>query len=274
MGAGIAQAFVQTEGLDVWLCDQTDDFVEAGAAKVRKGLDILLKKDRLSEAEHAQRLSQLHLTTDYNDAADVDLVVEAIFEEMQAKHDIFLKLDKICKADTIFASNTSSLSITEMAAPLGERAANFCGMHFFNPAPVMKLVEVTKGYVTSQEAQDKVIEYCHRIGKDPVKVKEAPGFIVNRILIPMMNEACEILREGIATAEDIDKAMCLGAGHPMGPLATADLVGNDINLHIMESLFQETGDPKYRPSILLKQMVRANRLGRKTGRGFFEYPTK
>ncbi|HHX36423.1 MAG TPA: 3-hydroxybutyryl-CoA dehydrogenase, partial [Clostridiaceae bacterium] len=151
---------------------------------------------------------------------------------------------------------------------------NFCGMHFFNPAPIMKLVEVTKGFMTTDETQERVMEIARKIGKDPVKVKEAPGFIVNRILIPMMNEACEILREGIATAEDIDKAMRLGAGHPMGPLATADLVGNDINLHIMETLFNETGDPKYRPSILLKQMVRANQLGRKTGKGFFEYPEK
>lgn len=273
MGAGIAQAFVQNPGVELWLCDQTDEFVANGIKKIKAGLDRHLSKGRMTQEDYDACLANIHPTTDYNDAKDVDLVVEAIFEEMSAKRDIFGKLDKICKPECIFASNTSSLSITEMANGL-DHCANVCGMHFFNPAPVMKLVEVTKGFMTSDETQDRLVEISKKIGKDPVKVKEAPGFIVNRILIPMMNEAMEILREGLASAEDIDKAMCGGAGHPMGPLHTADLVGNDINLHIMETLFRETGDPKYRPSILLKQMVRANLLGRKTGKGFFEYPEK
>ncbi len=273
MGAGIAQAFIQKKGHEVWLCDQTDTFVQNGISKVKKGLEYLVKKDKMTQAECDELMSHLHGTTDYQDAKAVDLVIEAIFEEVAPKKVIYQALDDICPPETIFASNTSSLSITELGTGL-KHEKQFVGMHFFNPAPVMKLVEVTKGYHTSEETQDRVVSICQEIGKEPVRVKEAPGFIVNRILIPMMNEACEILREGIATAEDIDKAMCLGAGHSMGPLHTADLVGNDINLHIMESLFEETGDPKYRPSILLKQMVRANLLGRKTGRGFFEYPEK
>lgn len=273
MGAGIAQAFVQTAGMEVWLCDRADQFVNAGLERVKTGLSRMLAKGRLTQAEYDSRMANLHGTTDYQDAADADLVVEAIFEEMTAKREIFTKLDKICKPEAIFASNTSSLSITEMAAGL-DHMTNFCGMHFFNPAPVLKLVEVIRGYHTSDATQEKVLAFARQIGKDPVTVKEGPGFIVNRMLLPMINEACEILREGLATAEDIDKAMCIGAGHSMGPLHTADLVGHDINLHIMETLFTETGDPKFRPSILLKQMVRANLLGRKTGKGFFEYPEK
>ncbi|MGI6546665.1 MAG: 3-hydroxyacyl-CoA dehydrogenase family protein [Fastidiosipilaceae bacterium] len=273
MGAGIAQTFAQSKAMEVWLCDQKEEFVQSGLAKLKKGLDYLLNNEKITSEEYDAILRNVHTTTDYQDAANADLVVEAIFENMEAKRDVFTKLDKICSGKTIFASNTSSLPVTEIAAGL-DHAGNFIGMHFFNPAPVMKLVEVVKCFFTSDETQDRVMDIAREIGKDPVSVKEGPGFVVNRILIPMINEACEILREGIATAEDIDKAMCLGANHSMGPLRTADLVGNDINLYIMETLFEETADPKYRPSILLKQMVRANQLGRKTGKGFFEYPEK
>jgi 3-hydroxybutyryl-CoA dehydrogenase len=273
MGSGLAQTFVQSKRVQVWLCDQKDEYVHSGLEKVKNGLNRLLAKDRITATDYETIIDNIHLTTDYQDAQDADLVVEAAFEDMAVKKDIFGRLDQICRPETIFASNTSSLSITEMAMGLNH-AGNFCGMHFFNPAPVMKLIEVASSIFTTEETKEAVIEIAKSIGKEPVPVKEGPGFVVNRILIPMINEACEILREGIATAEDIDKAMCLGANHPMGPLHTADLVGNDVNLHIMESLFEETGDPKYRPSILLKQMVRANRLGRKTGRGFFEYPEK
>ena len=271
MGSGIAQAFLQNEGIEVWLCDQKDEFVNNGIKKIEHGFSLLLKKERITQEQRDERMSYLHPTTNYEDAADADLVIEAIYENMEAKRDIFSQLDVICKDETIFASNTSALSITEMAAGF-KHAGNFCGMHFFNPTPVMKLVEIILGFLTTDETKERVLDIAKKIGKEPVTIKEAPGFIVNRILMPMLNEACEILREGIASAEDIDKAMRLGASHSMGPLATADLVGNDITLHIMETLLEETGDPKYRPSILLKQMVRANQLGRKTGKGFFEYP--
>lgn len=273
MGIGIAQAFLQAEDMKVWLCDVEEHFVQNGVQKIQKGLNKLVSKGKITEEQYNQKIKSLHKTTTLEDAFVADLVIEAIFEDMEEKNVIFQKLDEICSSDTYFVSNTSSLSITEIQSGLRHKE-KFCGMHFFNPAPIMKMVEITKGFYTSDETQEKIFEVAVQIGKDPVKVKEGPGFIVNRLLIPMINEACEILREGLATPEDIDKAMKLGAGHTMGPLATADLVGNDINLHIMESLFKETGDPKYRPSILLKQMVRANQLGRKTGKGFFEYPEK
>lgn len=273
MGAGIAQTFAQCGDVEVWLCDQKDEFVQARLEKLKKGLNHLLKKGKIDQAKYDAILQNVHTTTDYQDAADATLVVEAIYENMQAKRDVFTQLDDICDPQTIFASNTSSLPLTEIASGL-KHAGNFSGLHFFNPAPVMKVVEVVRCFFTTDETHERVMAIAREIGKDPVSVKEGPGFVVNRILIPMINEACEILREGLASAEDIDRAMCGGAGHNMGPLATADLVGNDINLHIMESLFNETGDPKYRPSILLKQMVRANHLGRKTGKGFFEYPEK
>lgn len=209
-------------------------------------------------------------TTDYATFADADLVIEAAVEEMHLKKEVFTELDKICGENTIFATNTSSLSITEIAA-CTSRPDRFIGMHFFNPAPVMKLIEVIKGQKTSDEVCNKIFDIATAMGKVPVMVNEAPGFVVNRILIPMVNEGIGILADGVASAEDIDNAMKLGANHPMGPLALGDLIGLDVCLAIMEVLYNEYGDDKYRPHPLLRKMVRAGLLGRKTGEGFYKY---
>ena len=215
-------------------------------------------------------VGRITTTTDYASFADADLVIEAASEEMELKKEVFNTLEGICKPETIFATNTSSLSITEIAATT-QRPTQFIGMHFFNPAPVMKLVEVIKGQKTSDEVCEKIVKLAEEMGKVPVLVNEAPGFVVNRILIPMVNEGIGILADGVATAEDIDNAMKLGANHPMGPLALGDLIGLDVCLAIMEVLHREYGDDKYRPHPLLRKMVRAGLLGRKTGEGFYKY---
>ena len=215
-------------------------------------------------------MANISTTTEYADFADADLVIEAASEDMNLKKEVFAELAKICKPETIFATNTSSLSITEIAA-ITDRPTQFIGMHFFNPAPVMKLVEVIKGQMTSQETSDKIFALATEMGKTPVMVEEAPGFVVNRILVPMINEAVGIYAEGIASVEDIDSAMKLGANHPMGPLALGDLIGLDVCLAIMEVLYNEFADSKYRPHPLLKKMVRAGLLGRKSGQGFYKY---
>lgn len=266
MGAGIAQAFA-AKGFEVILRDIKDEFVDRGLSGINKGLTKLVEKGKMTEETKEEILSRISGTTDMNLAEDCDLVVEAAVENMEIKKKIFAELDNICKPETILATNTSSLSITEVASAT-KRADKVIGLHFFNPAPVMKLVEVIRGMTTSQESFDAVKEVSLAIGKEPVEVAEAPGFVVNRILVPMINEAICVLSEGTATAEDIDKSMKLGAGHPMGPLALSDLIGNDIVLAIMEVLYRETGDSKYRPSVLLKKYVRAGWLGNKTGKGF------
>lgn len=269
MGAGIVQAFAQ-KGYEVIVRDIKQEFVDRGLTGINKSLTRLVAKEKMTEEVKEEILSRITGTTDMNMAEDCDLVVEAAVENMEIKKQIFAELDKICKEETILSSNTSSLSITEVAAATN-RPDRVIGMHFFNPAPVMKLVEVIRGMATSDETFTKVREVSENIGKSPVEVAEAPGFVVNRILIPMINEAAGILAEGIASEEDIDTSMKLGANHPMGPLALGDLIGLDVCLAIMDVLYKETGDSKYRAHSLLRKYVRAGWLGRKSGRGFHNY---
>lgn len=269
MGAGIVQAFAQ-KGCEVIVRDIKEEFVDRGIAGITKGLEKQVAKGKMTEEDKEAILSRISGTTDMKLAADCDLVVEAAIENMKIKKEIFAELDSICKPEAILASNTSSLSITEVASAT-KRPDKVIGMHFFNPAPVMKLVEIIKGIATSQETFDAVKELSVAIGKEPVEVAEAPGFVVNRILIPMINEASFILQEGIASVEDIDTAMKYGANHPMGPLALGDLIGLDVCLAIMDVLFTETGDNKYRASSILRKYVRAGWLGRKSGKGFYDY---
>lgn len=267
MGAGIAQAFAVHDGYEVVLCDIKSEYAENGKNKIIKALEKLVAKEKMTKA--AADKAAASITTGLNDAvADCDLVIEAALERMDLKKQVFEKLQTICKKDTIFATNTSSLSVTELSTGLDREVV---GMHFFNPAPVMKLVEVIAGLNTPTDLITKIKAISEDIGKVPVEVQDSAGFVVNRILVPMINEAIGIYAEGVASAEDIDTAMKLGANHPMGPLALGDLIGLDVCLAIMEVLESETGDPKYRPHPLLRKMVRGNYLGRKTGRGFFAY---
>lgn len=269
MGAGIAQAFASA-GLTVVLRDVSDALVASGVATIQKNLDRQVSKGTLSEIEHQAILGRVERATDLEAVAECDLIVEAIIEQMDIKKTVFEALDKTCKAETIFVSNTSSLSITEIASATN-RPDRVMGMHFFNPASIMKLVELIRGIATSQETVDAVQAVAMEIGKQPIEVAEAPGFVVNRILVPMINEAIGILAEGLASPQDIDAAMKLGANHPMGPLTLADMIGLDVCLAVMDVFHQEFGDSKYRTHPLLRKYVRAGWLGRKSGKGFYDY---
>jgi len=266
MGQGIANAFA-TAGYNVTVCDIKIEWAQNGINKIGAKLDKLVSREKIT-AEKAEGIKANLTAGEYKDLADCDLIVEAVLEKMEIKKDLFKTLDEICKKDCIFGTNTSSLSVTEIANGIKH---NVIGMHFFNPADRMKLVEVISGENTPVETKEAIIEYSKSLGKTPVEVAEGPGFVVNRILIPMINEACFIYQEGLASVEDIDTAMKLGANHPMGPLALGDLIGLDIVLDVMEVLYTETGDPKYRPCTLLKKMVRAGKLGQKTKQGFYSY---
>ena len=267
MGSGIAQAFAQVDGYEVCLCDINEEFASNGKLKISKNFEKRVAKGKMAKEDADKILARIH-TGVKTICSDCDLVVEAAIENMEIKKQTFKELGAICKADCVFATNTSSLSITEIGAGLDRPVI---GMHFFNPAPVMKLVEVIAGLNTPVEIVDKVKKISEEIGKTPVQVEEGAGFVVNRILIPMINEAIGIYAEGEASVEGIDTAMKLGANHPMGPLELGDLVGLDVVLAIMEVLQSETGDQKYSPQPLLRKMVRGGKLGRKSGEGFYKY---
>jgi 3-hydroxybutyryl-CoA dehydrogenase len=269
MGQGIAQVAAQA-GLDVMIVDAAPDFAQAGIGKIKKQLDRLVEKAKLEASARDQTLGHLKAGQAHRDLLDCDLVIEAAPEREELKLGIFKSLGEVCKDDAILASNTSSISITKLATASG-RPDRVIGMHFMNPVPLMKLVEIVRGLPTSQATYDTTVELAQRFGKTTIGARDIPGFIVNRMLIPMLNEACYGLYEGLGTAADIDTGVRLGLNHPMGPLELADLIGLDTCLAIAEVLHRELGDDKYRPCPLLRQYVAAGWLGKKVGRGFYEY---
>lgn len=269
MGGGIAQVFAQA-GYTVVLNDIKQEFVDRGLANIEKGLARRVEKGKMSQEEVDAILAKITTSTSYDDAKDVDLIIEAATENEKIKLDIFRQLDEIAKEDTILATNTSSLSITKIGA-VTKRPDKVIGLHFFNPVPAMKLIELNIGIKTSLITVEAMKQVSEALGKEAVEVKDSPGFVVNRVLIPMINEAIFILDSGVASAEEIDTAMKLGASHPMGPLALGDLIGLDTVLAIMNTLYDGYKDPKYRPAPLLVKYVEAGQLGRKTGQGFFSY---
>jgi 3-hydroxybutyryl-CoA dehydrogenase len=269
MGNGIAQVFAQF-GNDVNLIDVKQEFLDRAMGTIEKNLGRMVKKEKISEDEAKATLARLNPVTDLDAAADSDLVVEAVYENFEVKKEIFTRLDAVCKPDAILASNTSSISLTKIAGVTG-RADKVIGMHFMNPVPIMKLVEVICGQATSEDTLNKVTRWSQDLNKVPVTVQDYPGFISNRVLMPMINEAIYCLMEGVADKEAIDTVMKLGMAHPMGPLTLADFIGLDICLDIMEVLYDGFGDSKYRPCPLLRRMVDAGYLGRKSGKGFYDY---
>lgn len=269
MGTGIVQSALMA-GYTVTMRDITEEIVKKGEQRITKNLEKLVQKGKLTLEEVTEMKSKLFCITELSYAANADLVIEAAIENIDIKTDIFKQLEKITKPETIFATNTSSISITEIAA-VTQKPEKVIGMHFFNPVPVMKLLEVTKGYLTSQQTVDAILSVGNNMKKVTIVALDKPGFIVNRMIDPMLNEAICLVEEGVGTPEDIDKGMKFGCNHPMGPLELCDLIGLDVLLAVMEVFYKEYGDSKYRPATLLRKMVRAGKLGRKTGEGFYKY---